>query len=55
MTVINGVSVLKASALLKLRYTTARNIIEWWKQTGRLYRSEEDEYFVRHTTRKMAN
>ena len=42
LTVIGGQSILSASAKLNIRYTTARNIIEWYRKTGRLYRSKHD-------------
>lgn len=42
LTVIGGQSILSSSAKLNIRYTTARNIIEWYRKTGRLYRSKHD-------------
>ena len=46
MTTVDGLSIMSAAAQANIRYTTARDIIKWWKQSGRLYRSEQDEMFV---------
>ena len=43
MTESGGQSILSACSQLNIKYTTARNIISWWRKSGRLYRSATDE------------
>ena len=57
MTQFGKLSILQAAAQLEIKYTTARNIINYWKETGELYRSDGDKAKAtdqkQHVLRKM--
>ena len=45
-------SILQASAILQIKYTTARHIISYWKVDGELYRNAVDKAKVAEILRK---